>query len=65
MQSQLSALFYGGNEGKDVTNFVAIKKNDFLQLNLPGVSNQFYRPAFPGASVPVDVIASGPNLMLR
>jgi len=65
-QRALSAYFYGGNEGKDVSHYVAIAAlPDFLgPLPFPGLGNQYYRPALPGFPVPVAVLEVGPNLML-
>jgi RHS repeat-associated protein len=62
-QRQLSALFYGGNENKDVSWYVKIKKNDFIPIRYPGIEHFFYRPARAGDYVPVDVEEIGLNLM--
>jgi RHS repeat-associated protein len=64
-QRRLSALFYGGNENKDVSFFVAIKKNDFIPIVSSTFPNQYYRPAISGDFVPIEAIVFGPNLMLR
>jgi RHS repeat-associated protein len=63
-QRDLSALFYGGNEGRDVAWFVMIQAPDFIRLSYAPVPNQWYRPAPPLAPVPVEVLLVGPNLML-
>jgi hypothetical protein len=63
-QRQLSALFYGGNENRDVSCFVAIEQRDFIgPLPFPEFPNQYYRPAPEGFPVPVEVVGIGPNLM--
>ena len=60
---QVSSLFYGGNENRDVSWFVAIERNDFSPLRVPGYPNQWIRYAPAGNKVPVNIIAIGPNLM--
>ena len=64
-QRQLSALFYGGNEGNDVSWFVAIERKDFTELRLPAYPNQWIRYAPAGTMVPVSIVAVGPNLMYK
>lgn len=62
-QRQLSALFYGGSEHRDVSWFVAIEESDFYPLSYPEFPNQYCRPAPEGFPVPVEVVLVGPNLM--
>jgi hypothetical protein len=63
-QSALSALFYGGDIGRDVSYFVEIKRREFTPLLYPGFPHQFisYAP-FGGFPVPVKVRKIGPNEM--
>ena len=61
-QKQLSALFYGGNQNKNVSWFVAIDGISFQPVYAtPG---EWYQPGLYPGSVSVDVITIGPNLML-
>jgi RHS repeat-associated protein len=65
-QSQLSALFYGGNEGRSVDAFVAFVGDDFFELQYKPYPNQFVRVTSAGdMPVSIDVITFGTNLMRR
>jgi len=63
-QRSLSALFYGGYEGRDVSWFVAVDGTEFIPLINAPVPGQWVKPGAPGSSVPVTVLTMGPNLML-
>jgi hypothetical protein len=61
----LSALFYGGDEGRDVSSYVEIARRDFTQLLYPGFPHQWIRYApFAGFPVHVKVRSVGVNQML-
>lgn len=63
-QSSLSALFYGGNESRDVSSYVEIARGGFTELKYPGFAHQWihYAP-FPGFPVKVKVRMVGINKM--
>ena len=60
-QRDLSALFYGGDLGQDVSGFVAVDGAEFYPL--PYAPSQWVRQCPAGAFVPVDTFMFGPNLM--
>jgi len=60
-QRDLSALFYGGNTKEDVSWFVAIDGESYLQYK--GNSSEHFMPSNTGYT-DLDVITVGPNLML-
>ena len=63
-QRSLSALFYGGNENRDVSGYVEIARRDFSQLQYPGFPHQWIRYApFAGFPVRVKVRNVGINKM--
>lgn len=65
-QRQLSALFYGGNEGRPVDAFVAFVGDDFFKLEYTAHPNQFVRVTKAGGvRVPIQVVTFGTNLMRR
>jgi hypothetical protein len=39
-QRQLSALFYGGNQNRDVSYYVEIEQADFYPILYPGITGQ-------------------------
>ena len=53
-QSELSALFYGGNVGREVSTYVEIAKREFNPLLYPGFPHQYISYA-PFAQFPVHV----------
>jgi RHS repeat-associated protein len=63
-QRSLSALFYGGNEGRDVSWFVAVDGTEFTPLPYVPYPHQWVKFWPAGGSVPVKVLTHGPNLML-
>jgi hypothetical protein len=62
-QRQLSALFYGGSEGEDMSWCVLVEEGGFRPLNYPGYPNQFVYQWPPGEKAPVTIIGAVPNLM--
>jgi len=60
-QSELSALFFGGNRNRDVSWFVALDAEMFIRL--PQSPREFYMPGVYPGEVDVDVFFMGPNLM--
>jgi hypothetical protein len=65
-QRQLSAHFYGGNVGRDVSWYVQLcsNLNPFTYVGSPTHPDFWYSPAPPGFMVPVRTFTIGPNLML-
>ncbi|WP_415882126.1 Ig-like domain-containing protein [Neptuniibacter sp. QD34_54] len=62
-QSELSAMFYGGNRNKDMSWFVAF--DDELFNRVPGTSHEYVLFGSEAiGEVNVDPITVGPNLML-
>ncbi len=61
-QRKLSATFYGGDPNRDVSWFVAIKKQPPFRSS--GALFEFVAPAPVGTSVSVVPVFWGPNLML-
>lgn len=62
-QSELSALFYGGNRGRDVSWFVAVDGSTFSRVH--GAPREYVHFGSVGSGpVQLDVITIGPNLML-
>lgn len=61
-QSDLKNIFYGGDQSKDFSWFVAIEKADFIPA--PVGAHQFYRPApVGGFLVNVTPLMFGPSLL--
>jgi RHS repeat-associated protein len=65
-RGQISALFYGGYEGRPVDAFVAFIGDDFFQLPYSPYPSQFVRTTgIGGVRVPIQVVTFGTNLMRR
>jgi len=62
-QNQLSALFFGGNESRNVRWYVAFEQGEFYRL--PNHPHQYVKQSPVGTRVPVKVVHAGPNLMDR
>lgn len=60
-QKQLSELFYGGNQGRDLSWFVAVEGSEFIAPY--GAPSELYKPGKQGGFVKLEVITIGPNLM--
>lgn len=60
---QLSALFYGGNEKKDMSWCVLVEEPGFRPLNYPGFPHQYVYEWPPGGEVPATIVGAFPNLM--
>ena len=65
-RAQLSAHFYGGYVGRDVSWYVALcsNLNPFVPVFSPTHPDFWYSPAPAGFPVPVRTFTIGPNLML-
>ena len=61
-QPELSAHFYGGSRGKDVSCAVVIVNDAFLPV-FGGPADFRYKPGEPGGTVPVEDLELVPNLM--
>lgn len=62
-QRSLSALFYGGNEARDVSWFVEVARGGFTELKYPGFASQWIYYAPPLFPVKVKVRRIGVNKM--